>query len=157
MVMQFGADDLHAAADPVALGTVVDQLLENAVKYSEGGFVVLAAKAEGEHVAISVSDRGIGMDDEQALHCFDKFWQAESTDVRRFGGTGIGLHIVKSLVVSMGGTVTVQSAPGRGSRFTVRLASSSCSVPATPSPGVGDPSSIKEFMRQIGVPSEVAS
>ncbi|MDQ6928137.1 MAG: PAS domain-containing sensor histidine kinase [Actinomycetota bacterium] len=114
-------DGLVVGADPLALGTVLDHLLENAVKYSEGGFVVLRAEASGDGVAISVTDSGIGMDDEQAARCFDKFWQAESTDVRRFGGTGIGLYIVKSLVTAMGGTITLQSAPDRGSRFTVWL------------------------------------
>jgi signal transduction histidine kinase len=70
---------------------------------------------------ISVSDIGIGMDEEQARQCFDKFWQAESTDVRRFGGTGIGLYIVSSMVDAMGGTISVETAVGRGSTFTVSL------------------------------------
>ena len=74
-------------------------------------------------VEIAVSDIGIGMDEEQARRCFDKFWQAESTDVRRFGGTGIGLYIVSSLVDAMGGTITVDTAVGRGSTFIVTLPS----------------------------------
>ena len=83
-----------AQADPLALRTVVDHLLDNAVKYSDGGPVVLGRPPGGGRIEVSVSDIGIGMDEDQARHCFDKFWQAESTDVRRFGGTGIGLYIV---------------------------------------------------------------
>ncbi len=110
-----------AAADPLALQTVVDHLLDNAVKYSDGGPVVIEGRRRSAMVEISVSDIGIGMDEEQARHCFDKFWQAESTDVRRFGGTGIGLYIVSSMVDAMGGTIVVESAPGQGSRFVVRV------------------------------------
>lgn len=147
-----------------ALITVVEHLLDNAVKYSpDGEPVSVRAFAEADHVVIEVSDEGIGMDDEQAAHCFDKFWQAESTDVRRFGGTGIGLYIVQSLVEAMGGTVSVRSELGKGTAFTVRLPRSAPRLPgenrfdrrpgpADAGPGVGEASSIREFMRQIGVP-----
>jgi PAS domain S-box-containing protein len=114
-------ETLVAEADPLALQTVVDHLLDNAVKYSDGGPVVIAARRRSGAIEIAVSDIGIGMDEEQARHCFDKFWQAESTDVRRFGGTGIGLYIVSSMVDAMGGTISVETAVGRGSTFTVSL------------------------------------
>ncbi|HEX8769278.1 MAG TPA: HAMP domain-containing sensor histidine kinase, partial [Acidimicrobiales bacterium] len=162
IVMQMRDEGLLVAADVLALGTVIDHLLENAVKYSEEGIIALEAETVGDGVAISVKDSGIGMDDEQVLRCFDRFWQAESTDVRRFGGTGIGLYIVKSLVGAMGGTIAVTSAPGGGSRFTVWLPTASPTMPEASEArdrrrGIGDPSSIKEFMRQIGVPSKAAS
>jgi K+-sensing histidine kinase KdpD len=95
------------------------------------------------------------MDAEQANRCFERFWQAESTDVRRFGGTGIGLYIVHSMVEAMGGSVTVRSEPGQGSTFTVRLGTSAVPLAAVPEPrepGLGEATSIREFMRQIGVP-----
>ena len=116
-------DGLIAIADPLALQTVVDHLLDNAVKYSDGGPVVIRGRKRTGTVEVAVSDIGIGMDEEQAQHCFDKFWQAESTDVRRFGGTGIGLYIVGSLVDAMGGSISVDTAIGRGSTFTVVLPS----------------------------------
>jgi PAS domain S-box-containing protein len=132
-------EDLVALADPLALQTVVDHLLDNAVKYSDGGPVVIRGRRGDATVELSVSDIGIGMDEEQARRCFDKFWQAESTDVRRFGGTGIGLYIVSSLVDAMGGRISVETAVGRGSTFTVTLPGI-----AADQPGTGD------YLRQAG-------
>ena len=140
-------------AEPDALITVMDHLLENALKYSpDGGSVEVTAVEDGDRTRITVTDHGIGMDAEQAAHCFDKFWQAESTDVRRFGGTGIGLYIVHSLVEAMDGRITVSSTPGKGTGFTVELSAASA-VPGPRESGQGESTSIREFMRQIGVPS----
>jgi signal transduction histidine kinase len=132
-----------------ALITVVDHLLENALKYSpDGGAVEVGAQQDPDGaVLVQVTDHGIGMDEDQAAHCFEKFWQAESTDVRRFGGTGIGLYIVHSLVDAMGGRITVTSTPGEGTTFTLRL----LAARAIPEPR--EAGQIREFMRQIGVPS----
>jgi PAS domain S-box-containing protein len=137
--------------DGAAIATVLDHLIDNAVKYSPDGGTIIVRAATGDRVAVSVSDDGIGMDREQAAHCFDKFWQAESTDVRRFGGTGIGLYIVRSLVEAMGGRISVVSQAGAGSTFTVELLPAGAAVAEDPMPGVGESTSIREFMRQIGV------
>jgi signal transduction histidine kinase len=147
---------------------VIDHLLDNAIKYSPGGQPVAvtvtsggarsagAAGAAGSAgngtVRIEVADQGIGMDAEQAAHCFHKFWQAESTDVRRFGGTGIGLYIVRSLVEAMGGAVSVRSAEGAGSTFAVDLVVAHPGEQPRGEADQGESSSIREFMRQIGVP-----
>ena len=157
VVIQVAHEALVAEADPLALRTVVDHLLDNAAKYSDGGPVVLGGRRKGASIEVSVSDIGIGMDDEQAGHCFDKFWQAESTDVRRFGGTGIGLYIVSSMVDAMGGTISVDTAVGQGSTFTVTLPVVTPADPgADPGANAGEApppeeSGIKDFMRQIGV------
>jgi PAS domain S-box-containing protein len=144
------------SADPQGLVTVVDHLLDNALKYSPNGAPVwVRASRHGDGARIDIQDGGIGMDAEQAAHCFDKFWQAESTDVRRFGGTGIGLYIVRSLVEGMGGTVEVHSTAGMGTTFTVILG------PAPgrsgDDPGSGEQNSIREFMRQLGVPERAGA
>ena len=152
VVLQLGHEALVGQADPLSLRTVVDHLLDNAVKYSDGGPVVLAGRREGDAVVISVSDIGIGMDEDQARHCFDKFWQAESTDVRRFGGTGIGLYIVASLVDAMEGVISLETAVGQGTTFTV-------TVPVVVDkplddkvePAAEEESGIKDFMRHMGV------
>jgi PAS domain S-box-containing protein len=148
-------DDLpDVQADPAAVTTVVDHLLDNAVKYSPGGGpVTLRADAGAEHVRVHVVDTGLGMDSEQAARCFDKFWQAESTDQRRFRGTGIGLYIVRSLVEGMGGTIDVQSVRGRGTTFTVTLRRSGLELAATVSVLAGEDSIVREFMRQLGLPA----
>jgi PAS domain S-box-containing protein len=157
MILQIAAEPLVAQADPLALRTVVDHLLDNAAKYSDGGPVVVGARREPGQVVFWVSDIGIGMDEDQARRCFDKFWQAESTDVRRFGGTGIGLYIVSSMVEAMGGRISVETAVGRGSTFTVSLPMVPPDQMTARAADVDDDvadqdqSGIKDFMRQIGV------
>lgn len=153
-----------AVCDPAALATVVDHLLENADKYTpRGGAIGVTVHHEDAHVVLRVADEGIGMTDEQRARCFDRFWQAEGTDVRRFGGTGIGLYIVRSLVEAMQGSVTVDGNDAGGTTFTV-------SLPCAPADGSrpqsrpvngehveGEESMIREFMRQVGVLDEGAS
>jgi signal transduction histidine kinase len=148
-----------AWADVTALTTVVDHLLDNAVKYSpDGQSVDVIVRSAPSAVALEVTDHGIGMTAEQAEHCFDKFWQADRGDRRRFGGTGIGLYIVRSLVESMGGQIDVTSSPGHGTTFIVAFANAEqAAVPAQRSgaaPAAPERSIIREFMRQIGVPGE---
>lgn len=151
VVLQLSHEALVAQADPLALRTVVDHLLDNAVKYSDGGPVVLGARLSGDTVVISVSDIGIGMDELQARRCFDKFWQAESTDVRRFGGTGIGLYIVSSLVEAMAGTISVETTVGQGSAFTVAIPLVVDEPMVDELKSIVEQSPIKDLMRQIGV------
>jgi signal transduction histidine kinase len=136
-------DDLPPVlGDPSALTTVVDHLLENAVKYSPGGQpVVVRACHEGGvagTVTLEVTDAGVGMDAETLRHCFEKFWQADASGTRRFGGTGIGLYIVRSLTEAMGGTVTVRSQLGEGTTFALRLHAAD-PAPVIPSPAPVEP------------------
>jgi signal transduction histidine kinase len=139
-----------AVGDAAALATVLDHLLDNAVKYSpDGGDVTVSLEAD-DGVLLLVSDQGIGMDDEQLAHCFDKFWQAETSDVRRFGGTGIGLYIVRSLVEAMGGTVDAVRGAQGGTVFRIRLRGPALDEGQ---PARGESTMIGEFMRQIGVPA----
>ena len=144
--------------DTVAMATVVDHIVENAIKYSKDDTtVVVTAKVDDGDVVVTVSDSGIGMDGDQLAHCFDKFWQAESSDRRRYGGTGIGLYIVKSMVEAMGGTISVDSTVGKGTTFTIRL-----HIYVDVAGDVGgagriatrpEPSIVREFMRQLGIPT----
>lgn len=158
---QISIDVPTVLTDARALTTVIDHLLENAVKYSPGGETVnLGVSFDDKAVRVEVSDHGIGMDPEQVAHCFDKFWQGETTDVRRFGGTGIGLFIVQSLVEAIGGRIEVDSQIGVGTRFRVALprfvpTPSTPTEPARPA-GAGERSMVREFMKQIGVPERSA-
>lgn len=157
-------DDLpHAWTEHAALETVIDHLLENAHKYSPGNASIrVRAHADDDHVHVAVRDSGIGMTQAQMDLCFERFWQAEGTDVRRFGGTGIGLYIVKSLVQAMGGRVSVRANDDVGVTFTVTLRRRPpATVPDVVDSPVrstdGEESMIREFMRQVGVltPEEV--
>ncbi len=87
-------------------------------------------------MVLEITDAGVGMDPETVTRCFEKFWQADASGTRRFGGTGIGLYIVRSLTEAMGGTVTVRSRPGEGTTFALRLlaADSGPVIPAPTSP-----------------------
>jgi PAS domain S-box-containing protein len=111
------------AADPSRLQQVIWNLLTNAIKFTakDGAVRVMAQEAEG-HVAITVTDTGIGIRPEFLAHVFERFRQADSTTTRRHGGLGLGLSIVKQLVEQHGGTVAVSSAgEGCGASFTVYL------------------------------------
>jgi light-regulated signal transduction histidine kinase (bacteriophytochrome) len=117
---------LAVRGDAMRLQQVLTNLVSNAVKFTEDGFVHILVRVEGEGrhnrtVLIEVADSGIGMSARQTERIFDKFVQADSTISRRYGGTGLGLAITKQLVELMGGEIAVQSQEGLGSRFTVSL------------------------------------
>jgi adenylate cyclase len=110
--------------DPMRLRQILLNLLSNACKFTKQGDVALRVKkvTDGRNwVEFAVSDSGIGMTTEQQAKLFEEFTQADSLTARRYGGTGLGLAITRKLVRMMGGDVTVTSAPGKGSVFTVRL------------------------------------
>jgi signal transduction histidine kinase len=104
------------------LELVVSNLLDNAVKFSpDGTDCELGARREGHDMTIWVKDRGVGIPREQLPKIFDRFYQADSSRTRRYGGVGLGLSLVKDIVRSLGGSIAVQSRPGQGSTFTVTL------------------------------------
>ena len=108
--------------DPIRLYQVLLNLLSNAVKFTDSGLVKFTAKVQeraGDSVTLyfEVKDSGIGMTDEQMLNVFKPFIQADSSKTRAYGGTGLGLSIAKSIVELMGGELTVESRPGKGSTF----------------------------------------
>jgi two-component system, NtrC family, sensor kinase len=110
--------------DPMRLRQILLNLLSNACKFTKQGEVALKARkaANGrDFVELAVADTGIGMTTEQLGKLFEEFSQAEASTAQRFGGTGLGLAIARKLARLMGGDVTVESEPGKGSVFTVRL------------------------------------
>ncbi len=105
-------------ADPDKLRQVVDQLVENAIKYSpDGGVVRIEARRRPNAVEVSVVDEGIGIPAAHRERIFDKFHRVGDTVT----GTGLGLFIARGLVSAMGGRIRVDSEEGRGSRFTFEL------------------------------------
>ncbi len=117
------AADLPARciSDPLRVGQILLNLLTNAVKFTESGSVVLAASREAGRLVFRVTDTGVGMSAEQLGYVFNPFQQADGSTTRRFGGTGLGLAICKRLLELMQGEIRVDSTPGVGSRFEVRL------------------------------------
>jgi adenylate cyclase len=95
--------------------------LSNACKFTERGEVRLKIGREPERISIAVADNGIGMTAEQLGKLFQEFSQADSSTTRRYGGTGLGLAISRRLARLMGGDIMVESTPGEGSTFTLRL------------------------------------
>jgi signal transduction histidine kinase len=104
------------------LDRIVLNLVSNACKFSRpGGVVNVAVGSDRDGIWLTVSDQGIGIAPQDVDRIFDRFIQVESSSTRRFQGTGIGLSIVKQLVTLHGGRVLVESEPGQGSTFIVRL------------------------------------
>ncbi|WP_433789851.1 sensor histidine kinase [Actinoplanes sp. CA-252034] len=105
-------------ADPVRLRQVVGNLVSNAIRYTPAGGTVTVTASQS---TITVRDTGIGISEEDLPRVFDRFWRADESRSRATGGSGLGLAITRKLVEAHGGTITVQSTPGMGTVFTVRL------------------------------------
>src|SRR5579862_9139494 len=116
-------DDLPTASgDTMATDIIVGQLLENAFKYSpDGGTVTVRARAAGDWIEVTVEDEGIGIAPGDHERIFDRFFQGEAGNRRRFGGVGIGLFIVRRLAQAQHGEVTASSRPAGGTAMCLRL------------------------------------
>ena len=118
--------------DRQRLEQILKNLLSNAVKFTEAGSVRLSVTADDRRVRFAVEDTGIGISPDQQAAVFEAFQQADSGISRRFGGTGLGLSISRELARLLGGSISLRSAPGEGSTFTLNL-------PQTYSPAVQAP------------------
>ncbi len=108
--------------DPTRLGQVLINLVGNAIKFTDSGFVTIGAKlvkqtADSSEVEFSVTDSGIGIDQDKLASIFESFTQANSDTSRKYGGTGLGLTISKQLVELQGGKISLESRHGIGTRF----------------------------------------
>ena len=114
--------------DRTRVRQVLLNLLSNASKFTDAGMITLAVSRArvdgGDGLEFSVSDTGIGMTPEQLQRVFDAFAQAEAATAAKYGGTGLGLAISRRFCQMMGGDIGVESQPGRGTTFTVRLPAS---------------------------------
>jgi signal transduction histidine kinase len=108
-------------ADVKRLSHVLRNLLSNAVKFTEKGSVTVEARRKEDMVEVCVSDTGIGIPKELQDKIFERLYQIDSSGTRRYGGTGMGLAIVKEIVEAHGGKITVESEVGKGSRFCFTL------------------------------------
>jgi len=109
------------STDQDKLKQILMNLLSNAVKFTEAGTVTVTARRQDEHLAIAVSDTGIGIPAGAFELIFEEFRQVDSSTTRQYSGTGLGLSISRHLARLLGGDITVESSLGVGSSFTVRL------------------------------------
>ena len=115
------ADDLpEVSADKEALGQALLNLVNNAIKYSrDEKYLRLDVRRDGERVLLSVTDRGIGVAKGEQKKIFEKFYRAENSLVHETKGSGLGLALVQHIMQAHGGSVEIESAPGKGSTFTL--------------------------------------
>ncbi|WP_338874771.1 ATP-binding protein [Spirosoma sp. SC4-14] len=136
---------LYIQCSPVAIGSVyVDRemwekiilnLLSNAFKYTLAGSITVLLKSLANEVILQIKDTGVGIPSEEMPRLFERFHRVATTRGRTYEGTGIGLSLVKELVLMHGGTITAESQPGVGTTFTVHLPISNVSaLPSTPPP-----------------------
>lgn len=113
-------EDVIIKSDDQLLTLVWNNLLSNAMKFTDkGGMVKVALKDKDDYVEVTIADSGCGMTPEAGKHIFEKFYQADKSHATK--GNGLGLALVKRVVDIIGGEISVESALGKGSRFTVRI------------------------------------
>jgi signal transduction histidine kinase/DNA-binding response OmpR family regulator len=125
LVVKCPADIGTIRADQTRVRQALLNLMSNANKFTERGSVTVSVRRTagdgGERIEMAVADTGIGMTPEQMGRLFEEFVQADASTTRKYGGTGLGLAISRRFCQMMGGDITVESEPGRGSTFTIRL------------------------------------
>lgn len=153
---------LDAEVDPRRIRRIVRNLLGNAIEHGEGRPIVVAVDSNSSAVALSVRDYGLGMDEEEQAHVFDRFWRADPSRTRTIGGTGLGLAISLEDAIAHGGALDVWSRRGVGTVFRLTLPrrrgtaveeSPLALAPEDPeATGPGEPRTVTTDTRSLGVP-----
>ena len=117
-----GSAELMVRGDRSHLVSVFSNLVDNAIKYSEaGGIVLVESMIQGDEIVVNVTDHGIGIAERDQKRIFERFYRVDKARSRATGGTGLGLSIVRHIVLEHGGSIDVRSEEGIGSTFMVRL------------------------------------
>ena len=111
----------EAEGDVVKIEQILTNLLTNAIKFTKKGSIKVSARKSGDQIIFGVEDTGIGIPKNIIPHIFDAFRQADGSIRREYGGTGLGLYIVKNFVNSMKGTIDLKSEVGKGTKVTIAL------------------------------------
>ena len=133
VVVEVPEDLPPVLGDEEQLRQALLNLLDNATKYTpDHGIITISATVDAPMVEITVADTGIGIPSRDLPRIFERFYRVDKGRSRELGGTGLGLSIVKHVVEGHGGTITVESVPGKGSRFRVRLPMASAQTAHAP-------------------------
>ncbi len=144
--------------DPSRIGQVVANLVGNAVKFTpRGGVVSVSVESTDDGARIDVVDTGVGIDSSELPHIFERFYRGSRANEARGAGSGLGLAIVRSIVDIHGGSVTVESGPGSGSRFTVHLPRDPQNVAGTPAAEQADVATAAEGSERIAAAAATGS
>lgn len=108
-------------ADPLSVRNAISNVIDNAIKFTSSGQIVLSLEIVGKEIRILVSDTGSGIPKDAQPRIFDKFYQADSSHTREVGGTGIGLYNAKNLIEAQGGKIWFETQEGKGSTFYISL------------------------------------
>lgn len=112
---------LHTHVDKDHLREVLDNLVENAIKYTPAGSVTIDVTASDNYIRLAIQDSGVGIPAEDIPHLFQKFYRVDSTDTREIGGTGLGLYLCRKLIEAMEGRIWVTSEYKKGSTFFIEV------------------------------------
>jgi PAS domain S-box-containing protein len=121
LTLRAEGDDAQLFTDARKVRQILLNLLSNAVKFTDSGEIIVRSRASKNKVAISIVDPGVGIAPENQEKIFDPFWQVEQRSTRKIGGTGLGLSVSRSLARLVGGEISVESEPAKGSTFTLTL------------------------------------
>jgi two-component system phosphate regulon sensor histidine kinase PhoR len=125
-----GDASLRVHANTLLAEQALGNLVSNAIRYTHDHTAIeIGAAADGPWIALTVRDAGPGIPERHLPRLFERFYRVESSRAREVGGTGLGLAIVKHIAMVHGGSIDVQSAPGKGSLFTLRLPAASATRP----------------------------
>ena len=108
---------LDVRADKEQIREVLNNLVENAIKFTQNGSITISIDYDDDFAKVCVADTGVGIPEDGQKHLFEKFYQVDNSATRAVGGTGLGLYITRSIVEAFGGRIWVESAEGEGSKF----------------------------------------
>jgi two-component system phosphate regulon sensor histidine kinase PhoR len=120
-VSAVSSEDAYVAADPTDVAVALDNMLANAIAYTEHGGATVRVTADPQTVTIAVADTGVGIPAEHLPRIFERFYRVDAARTRSTGGTGLGLALVRNAVERSGGTVEIASEVGRGTTVTIAL------------------------------------
>ena len=122
MVLPYPNDEMYVNLDEIKLRQILTNLISNALKFTDHGYVSFGYTMNGDKLLFHVKDTGVGIDEEGVVNVFERFWQSKRNSPNK-GGTGLGLAITKAYVELLGGEISVSSIPATGTKFEFEMPS----------------------------------